>query len=168
MNDKVLILKDFITNDEHKILKEWITKEFEAGKMPLLPSAHKCYPKCRFKGHDNEGIKEFQSVRERITERFKLEGRGIAKPLGHFTMVMDDGASLGKHTDSGNKHLRFNLLIEKPDSGNLYIGKNTYSLDEKDLCCFFPSEMQHWSDTIVGRRSTCSYGFIVPTDWELI
>lgn len=167
MNNVVLVIENFITDAECEILKKWILKEFKSGEMPLLPSAHKCYHNCYCLQNRQDGIKEFYDIKNRIIERFHLEQMKIATPLGHFTMVMDEGANLGKHRDSGNKHLRFNLIIQKPKAGKIHIGKKSYSLNEKTLCGFFPSEMLHWSDKIIGQRITCSYGFIVPEKWEL-
>ena len=167
MNDTVLVLHDFITNKECETLKKWIFKEFESGKMPLLPSAHKGYPNCYCVQNRQDGIKEFYTARDRVIKTFGVQDMRVATPLGHFTMMMDEGASLAKHMDTGKKHFRCNLVIQKPKSGKIYIGKKSFSLNEGDLCCFFPSEMQHWSDRIIGQRLTCSYGFLVPVDWEL-
>lgn len=163
--DDILVLENFITPKEQSVLKNWIVHDYDSGNLPLLPSANKCYPNCRCRQNIKDGIEEFSAVRDRLIDRFNLQDFPVATPLGHFTMVMDEGASLGKHVDSGSKHLRFNLVVQEPISGSVYIDGKAISLNERDVCGFFPSELLHWSDKIVGRRITCSYGFFVPKNW---
>lgn len=163
-----MIIKNFITDIEKNILFDWILEEFKQNAIPLLPNAKKCYHNCYCKQNIVEPkVKDFFNIRDKIIDKFSLSDFPVATPLGHFIMIMDDGASLGKHRDSGNKHFRCNIVIQKPTSGDIYIEGEKQNLEETDMCCFFPSKQLHWSDVLVGRRMTCSYGFFVPPEWEI-
>jgi len=89
--------------------------------------------------------------------------------FGNFIGVNLEGGSVHEHQDSrdvsGNIHLRFNFMIQKPDiGGNPIINGKEYWIDEGECWMNYASEWRHGSTPVHGSREriVLSLGACVP------
>jgi hypothetical protein len=162
---KFQIRRSFITEQERDALFQWSERQRQGGHL-------KNNGKSRFYNQTRnlkEIPAEFFAIRDRIVREIEVDGEIVDEP--HISSYISTIGSEGKvhlHRDAtrrGCNHLRFNLMVSKPEGGGRPIISNTpVDVSERDMWYFFANKHKHTSEMVIGnkRRVICSYGFLVP------
>lgn len=176
------IIKNFITNDEVKLILEWIDSLNHTGNdsnYHLSELSKDLNGKsCIFDISQTDLTKyitKFQSVSDvstdkipdfiniiidRISKEFNL-------PKEHIFLQavdMNKGGKIKPHYDaaiSGYINYKCNISVLSDDY-NIYIGNQFQNINEKDIYCFEASLYKHWTNQFNSRRVFLSFGFIIP------
>jgi hypothetical protein len=186
---RVLIVRNFISQEECATLKDWAvsgaqeqfvdgvsgnwdTKEFERVKNRLTN---------RMVGDKIEYPELVYNIQNRMREIFPLvKDTEVIKSHGKDGVVVSityDTGDVYKHKDPptagqvpGTVALRFNILASKAENGGLiHVEDKTYELNEGDLMAYLVSEYYHSVDQCSGTnpRILFMFGFCADKDqWE--
>jgi hypothetical protein len=166
----IMIIKQFISIEERRILATWGTQ-----MLPFLKrnerGAQRAYNQIQFLPWIPP---EYTSVRRRLQERLGVSDEDKENDFGWFLGSIGDGGFIHEHQDKaphGCRHLRCNLYVQLPDSGGEPVIEGVLQpFEEGTLLCFFPNEQRHGARRVYGpqRRITCSFGYVVPKCYRLV
>ena len=154
--------KDFITEEERVFLLE----SAKNSSSPMIVNGSK-------KVLVIDNVLDFpydtiQDIRNRIVE---IEGLKNFKDLPiskNFFAEYGKDSECILHTDRFHdtdfNHVRYNLMLSKPDRGGLTIHGNDFlDIDERVLWKCFAGDLEHGSDLVMGDkpRSIISMGFLI-------
>lgn len=181
MDDKKpLIIKKFISEEERKVLYNWLTNEYDQGRLVewnvnYFMAAYKfgdpenqnweISGKRQLKALQNIPL-EFFIIREKIIKELNFNEMVLTKNSTAFGNVFIEGGSIEPHTDShieGCWHVRCNVMVSKPyEGGDLVIDDCVYNLEERDLICFLADKYIHKVTNVVGKikRIMISYPIV--------
>jgi hypothetical protein len=168
-NGRIQIVEDFITAEERQVLCAWAAEMFPF----LKPNRH---GKERFYQQvQNLPVipYTYHLVRQRVEQWLGVQECDREPEVGWFLGSIGEGGFVHEHIDRAppaKRHLRGNLFIQTPESGGEpVINGVVQPFRERMLLCFFPSELRHRSEPVQGpvRRITCSFGYVVPTEYRL-
>jgi hypothetical protein len=114
----------------------------------------------------------FFELRERAANMLRMTNPADRKePAEHmftsYVSVITEGGAVQAHTDpepEGCRHIRFNILVSKPDAGGMpVIGDTRIDVSERGGWFFFPNKYMHSCESVEGDkpRILIGYGFLV-------
>lgn len=176
------IIRNFINNDEVKLIVDWVSS---INHEPTTPNHHLEHLSMSINGKSNifdisktditKYITNFQSISipsdedmpmfikniiNRISEKFELPTDNI------FLQAVDmkKGGRIDAHYDAsvdGFVNYKFNISVFSEDY-NFYVGEDVIKISQTDLYCFEASLYKHWTNEFNSRRVFLSIGFMVP------
>jgi len=178
--------KDFITEEERLSLIDWMDKNRDKyfvrrGQMIDHALGDNSIPEGRepmrlstrvFK--DNVKFPELAyEIQKRIRDKYNIPD-DATETLGFDGMVSVitlPGGTTGAHVDHkrGGHAVRFNVLLQEPDSGGvLIINREVVPLEERELHAYCATMWEHWVTEVEGdtERMLWIFGFEVGDDWE--
>ena len=155
-----MLVKSFISHDEKIEILNWIDSiEFLSlesigrngrfDKLSNLKHIPKCINAIRKRCIDIIGDCMFEPLLEDFVNEIKPDG---------YVWIHTDP------TKEGYKHIRFNILIQKPDlGGHIYFDGEKLNMDESD-CFILDTSKEHGLSMVYGKTSYKSivFGFLVP------
>jgi hypothetical protein len=143
--------------------------------QPVAAWALKTYPSFRPNGFGRQfGVlqdytppKEVWEIRRQIVEAHNLHAAEQEPWFQDFCGFITDGGAIHEHQDSdynGKQHVRFNVMVSKPDTGGIPIQNGVeIPVEEGDVWRCDASRVRHWCTTVVGNkpRIVLSYGFLL-------
>jgi NADPH-dependent 7-cyano-7-deazaguanine reductase QueF len=178
----VRAFKDFITDDEKKILNDWslsnycndyfidpkmdsnglertkLTTRFAtpliSGNILISSNSNFTYPKISY------------FIQQRIVNTFGFKNYGIS-PVGKdgiITEVSFENGTVHPHIDPewfpNTYTVHCNLITQKPDSGGVtYIQGSPWDINENDLLMYIVSKAEHSVNKIVGKKERVLWVF---------
>lgn len=176
------IVRNFISDEEIKLIKEWVEELNFIEKEPNihLDSVSKSLNGLphMFDISNNDitnYITKFQSISSSndselpsfIISILNRISNTINIPLENmFLQVIDmkKGGKIKPHYDAsydGYINYKCNISVIS-DKYDFYIGDESIEVNQSDLYCFEASLFKHWSDEFVNDRILLSFGFLVP------
>jgi len=174
--------KNFISNDEVKIIVDWVDSlNPEDGD----PNYHLSEISKSLKGKSciidisntelTNYITNFQSVskvlQQEVPQIIKTIFKRISEknnlPLDNIfiqAVDMNKGGKINPHYDAsidGYINYKCNISVLSEDY-KIFIGDSSPVIEQKDLYCFEASLYKHWTEEFNSRRVFLSFGFIVP------
>lgn len=174
--------KNFISNDEVKIIVDWVDSlNPEDGD----PNYHLSEISKSLKGKSciidisntelTNYITNFQSVSKVLQQEvpqiiktiFKRISENNNLPLNNIfiqAVDMNKGGKINPHYDAsidGYINYKCNISVLSEDY-KIFIGDSSPVIEQKDLYCFEASLYKHWTEEFNSRRVFLSFGFIVP------
>jgi hypothetical protein len=110
---------------------------------------------------------EVWEIRRQIIEGHNLQGCETEPKFQDFCGYITDGGAIHKHQDldhNGKQHVRFNVMVSKPDSGGIPVQNGVeLVVEEGDVWRCDASQVHHWCTPVVGvkPRIVLSYGFLL-------
>jgi hypothetical protein len=164
---ETVVLRDFLTVQEHKQLMYWADTQLARGHLTINPyGEHRWF---RSYGENDPLVPSvFWKVRRRAVATFSVRDYDYEPDYRCFLGCNTEGGYVHRHIDSsppGKLHVRMNLMLSKPVGGGMpVIGSKEFDIEERDLWCFFPSIMPHESTPVMGdrKRFVASIGILVP------
>lgn len=184
----IKIVKNFITDDEVKILNKWTSDHY---KEPYFIDPEMNYDNrqtrfttrhvnLRSKDHWDYRIKypkETYNIQKRLIEYLRIEKKQIP-PLPYFedgiatTIAFSPGGCV-EHVDpfydENTYTLHCNFITQNPEHGGItYVEGIPYETEERDLIMYVASDLKHRVTAIEGKtpRILWVYGFCI-TDFQL-
>ena len=162
---KFQVRRSFITEQERDALLRWSERQLASGQLKNN-GKNRFYNQTR---NLKEIPPEFFSIRDRIVHEIEVNGEIVDEPhISSYISTIGPGGKVHWHRDAtrrGCNHLRFNLMVSKPDGGGRPIIRDTpVDVSERDMWYFYANKHRHGSEAVEGnkRRVICSYGFLVP------
>ena len=178
------IVKNFISDDEVKLIVDWVDSlNPEEGD----PNYHLSEISKTLKGKSciidisntelTNYITNFQSVskvsKQEVPTIIKTIFKRISEennlPLDKIfiqAVDMNKGGRIQPHYDAsldGYINYKCNISVLSEDY-KIFIGDSSPVIEQKDLYCFEASLYKHWTEEFNSRRVFLSFGFIVPYD----
>jgi hypothetical protein len=171
----VLVIQEFITEPERRQLEAIAFDYLERGILGSNPAGPLRY-RCKF--HGTEYCTPFiKSVADRVIQKLHLQDFMVDPYLGWIVSLIKPGGHIQVHVDAfprysldGDKHLRCNFMVSSEnESYNPVIGTTNVMVNERDMWCFFASDIQHGTQVVVGNKPRIVYqfGFSVPRGYSL-
>lgn len=175
LDTSVLVMREFVTKAECQQLEtiafDYLKRGILSGN-PAGPFRYRC------KIHGTEYCTPFiQSIADRVVERLQLQGFEADPYLGWIISLIQPGGHIHVHVDTferysldGEKHLRCNVMVSSDnESYNPVIGETDVAVGERDLWCFFASDIQHGTQVVAGNKPRIVYqfGFSMPRSYRL-
>lgn len=174
-------IKNFITDKEREAILEFASqepekKDIENDHIRKINDLTKGWSTLYdvTKTDVSKQISKFQgdaTVVDTIPEIFLELGARIADqnidPTNVFFqyIVVNSGGKVYKHYDAGMPGYityKCNICVDGPEPDEIYVGKDKFELENKDLYCFEANFYKHWLETSDTKRVHLSYGFIIP------
>jgi hypothetical protein len=153
-----MLIKQFLNQEELAFLKLW--DEYLAS-----PKNESIGYKNSYRVFDSS-MERIVSIRNKVLNLVDINSKKELG-IGDFVTEIETGGWCGAHIDAtceGHRHMRGNILIEKPEHGGYIVfeGKQII-MDEGDLCIMDPSTL-HGVSTVTGDKmyKLISFGFSVP------
>lgn len=163
----VVIVRRFLTPDEHQTLIHWATRELAEGRL----SPNKAGPGRFFARYHNDhpGLPDTaRHVKARAIREFGISCFEEEPRYRCFLGCNTEGGFVHAHVDdqpTGKDHIRLNIMLSRPDGGGMpIVGAQQLDVQETDLWCFHPGIVRHGSTPVVGSRPrfVLSIGVLVP------
>lgn len=156
------LIKGFVSEEERFELLSWV----DINRVNLKPNrAGPHRNTCNIDKSSNNDIAV--KIENRIKDRFNLNKDNVKRQLlGSFMSVISPKGFVHFHTDQmeSGEHHRFNLVIQKPESGGtpIYAGKEL-DWENGDLLCYRPDRNLHGSKVVKGSidRIVMSCGWVI-------
>ena len=163
MQDCYLNSREVVTEEEQKIIVDWVRKNYDKVLNKNGINRYK---------NQMDQIKDIPScvweIKKRIVEIEKLEGYMQEPKFRDSIGYMTDGGQLHKHTDPnkyGLIHTRFNVYLQIPEKGGLpvYDDKVIHLKERTYVCCRSGLDL-HYCLKVEGPREriVLSYGYLLP------
>jgi hypothetical protein len=164
--DEVAVISEFIDPAEHTVLLRWAEKQFAKGRLKANPAGPNRY----FARYDEGGSVPpvFWKIRKRAISAFSVAEYEDEPEFKCFLGCNTEGGFVQPHRDPtlpGRHHVRLNIMLSKPWRGGYpVVDGRTVEVAERDLWCFYPSAMLHYSTPAMGsrKRFVISIGILVP------
>jgi len=179
----VKIVKDFITDEEVKVLNQWTLGHYKNlyfmdprmnkdDKQTRFTTRH-AYSRCEeYQGYKVEYPKEVYDIQKRLIDYLKVKEQTIAPwpsfTDGVVTTIAFPPGSCYKHTDpvyyENTYTLHCNFVTQNPKSGGItYVEDIPYQFEEKDMIMYITSHLEHEVTEISGDtpRILWVYGFCI-------
>lgn len=179
----VKIVKNFITDDEVKVLNQWTLNHYKKpyfmdpkmnhdDEQTRFTTRHAYGRIEEYQDYKVEYPKEVYDIQKRLISYLKVK-KNIITPWPFFTdgvatEIAFPPGSCGKHTDQVygpyTYTLHCNFVTQKPENGGItYIEDIPYQFDEKDMIMYITSHLDHEVTEISGDtpRILWVYGFCV-------
>ena len=155
-------IKEFITNEERLELLQWVDDN-RGNLTPNRAGPHRNFCTIHKSVNNDIAVK----IENRIKDRFNLNNDNVKRQLlGSFMSVISPKGFVHFHTDAIERgdHHRFNLVIQKPESGGtpIYNGEEL-DWNNGDLLCYRPDRNLHGSKVVEGNldRIVMSCGWLI-------
>lgn len=155
-------INNFITNEERLELLQWVDVN-RNNLTPNMAGPYRNYCKIHRSTNNDVAVK----IENRIKDRFNLNKDNVKRQLlGSFMSVISPKGFVHFHTDATEQgeHHRFNLVIQKPESGGTPIYNNEeLEWENGDLLCYRPDVYRHGSVIVGGKldRIVLSCGWLI-------
>lgn len=183
-NKKLIkIVKDFITNDEIKILNQWTLSNYtqpyfidprmnEDTFQTRFTTRHSYNRSKEYKNYKVQYPEEVYNIQKRLIDYLKIKNNSIAPwPFftgGVCTTITFSPGSCCKHIDPiyfpNTYTLHCNFVTQNPKSGGItYIEDIPYEFEKNDMIMYVTSHLEHEVTEIFGNvpRILWVYGFCV-------
>jgi hypothetical protein len=163
--------EDFITNDEHTQLMDWVRENEQNFTLPSDKNLSKLFASHRkryiFKTHKEHPYPLIQTIKQRIIDVESIE-EWIPEPFWlDYIGYISEGGSIQFHKDvnaPGYTHVRYNVILSWPkEGGDSIYGNSVNSFKEKTVWRCEAGKIPHGSITVKGKRPriTLSLGFLI-------
>tara|TARA_A100001201_G_scaffold116762_1_gene100370 strand:- start:874 stop:1482 length:609 start_codon:yes stop_codon:yes gene_type:complete len=183
MKKLVKIVKNFITDEEVKVLNQWTLDHYKNpyfmdpkmnkdDKQTRFTTRH-AYGRCKeYQDYKVEYPKEVYDIQKRLFDYLKVKENTIA-PWPSFTdgictTIAFSPGSCCKHTDpvyyENTYTLHCNFVTQNPEIGGItYVEDVPYQFKEKDMLMYITSHLDHEVTKISGDnpRILWVYGFCI-------
>jgi len=112
-------------------------------------------------------------IQKRIRDKYNIpdDATEVLGFDGMVSVITLPGGTTGAHVDHkrGGHAVRFNVLLQEPDSGGvLIINREVVPLEERELHAYCATMWEHWVTEVEGdtERMLWIFGFEVGDDWE--
>ncbi len=156
MREELLDL--FMIPDKKKVHPEWIV-DTEPSKSFFGPSLTDTSIGKRYRKYIFETYRDMFDLENILHPSYKEARVSRGNPVywGDFILEFPPGKRLHRHVDDypeWNRELRFNCLLQSPETGGNYIiNKQKYILEENDIIVFSPIFNVHSTTFISGEKS---------------
>lgn len=153
-----MLIKQFLNQEELTLLKSW-------DEYLNSPKNDSTGYKCSYRVFDSS-IEYIVNIRNKVLNLVDINSKKELG-IGDFVTEIEPGGWCGAHIDAtseGHRHIRGNILIEKPDHGGyILIEEKQIIMGEGDLYIMEPSTL-HGVSTVTGNKmyKLISFGFLVP------
>lgn len=110
---------------------------------------------------------EVWEIKRQVVEANGLVGAEQEPMFKDFCGYITEGGAVHPHTDlehNGKQHVRFNVLVSKPESGGVPVQDDIeLFVEEGSVWKCVASQTKHWCTPVVGSkpRIVLSYGFLL-------
>lgn len=179
---KNVLIKNFISKNEVKLITEWIEtlnhtsgdpnyhlseiSNVIKGKSAIFDISNTDYTKyiTNFQSISTVSSEKLPDFILNIIDRIAIE---MELPKEHIYLQaidMNKGGKIHPHYDtsiSGYVNYKCNISVLSEDY-NIYIDDKILNIEATDLYCFEASLYKHWTNEFSKRRILLSIGFVVP------
>lgn len=110
---------------------------------------------------------EVWEIRRLVVEANNLQGCATEPMFQDYCGFITEGGAIHPHQDpdhSGKQHVRFNVMVSKPESGGAPVQNGVeMHVEEGDVWRCDASRVRHWCTPVQGAkpRIVLSYGFLI-------